>query len=186
MARARPEDPPRGPVHPAVPRPASGVQPQGRRLGPGLEPLVQAAPAWGAEHFPAKLCTEVTGPPLRSSALQVCVDIPGTSKLLLELPLVIGTIPLHPFGSRTSSVSSQYSINLDWLGVIPERLEGECPAVPGQGKERSPPPGSGVSGLRFLGGGGCIRVQASLTPRRCGSFQLPRSTRPWCPAKTVC
>uniref|UniRef100_K7F293 Arrestin domain containing 2 n=1 Tax=Pelodiscus sinensis TaxID=13735 RepID=K7F293_PELSI len=57
-------------------------------------------------------------------ALKVCVDIPGTSKLLLELPLVIGTIPLHPFGSRTSSVSSQYSVNLDWLRmVIPEQPE---------------------------------------------------------------
>eukprot|EP00075_Anas_platyrhynchos_P038876 XP_027328129.1 arrestin domain-containing protein 2-like [Anas platyrhynchos] len=56
-------------------------------------------------------------------SLQVCVDIPGTSKLLLELPLVIGTIPLHPFGSRTSSVSSQYSINLDWLSTIPEQPE---------------------------------------------------------------
>uniref|UniRef100_A0A8C4YIY3 Arrestin domain containing 2 n=2 Tax=Gopherus evgoodei TaxID=1825980 RepID=A0A8C4YIY3_9SAUR len=51
-------------------------------------------------------------------ALKVCVDIPGTSKLLLELPLVIGTIPLHPFGSRTSSVSSQYSVNLDWLRMV--------------------------------------------------------------------
>ncbi|XP_037741664.1 arrestin domain-containing protein 2 isoform X2 [Chelonia mydas] len=57
-------------------------------------------------------------------ALKVCVDIPGTSKLLLELPLVIGTIPLHPFGSRTSSISSQYSVNLDWLRmVIPEEPE---------------------------------------------------------------
>ncbi|XP_065508795.1 arrestin domain-containing protein 2 isoform X2 [Caloenas nicobarica] len=55
--------------------------------------------------------------------LKVCVDIPGTSKLLLELPLVIGTIPLHPFGSRTSSVSSQYSVNLDWLSSIPEQPE---------------------------------------------------------------
>ncbi|PKU30586.1 hypothetical protein llap_19110 [Limosa lapponica baueri] len=54
---------------------------------------------------------------------EVCVDIPGTSKLLLELPLVIGTIPLHPFGSRTSSVSSQYSVNLDWLSTIPEQPE---------------------------------------------------------------
>lgn len=58
-------------------------------------------------------------------SLKVCVDIPGTSKLLLELPLVIGTIPLHPFGSRTSSVSSQYSVNLDWLSTIPEQPEGE-------------------------------------------------------------
>ncbi|XP_021234393.1 arrestin domain-containing protein 2 [Numida meleagris] len=56
-------------------------------------------------------------------SLKVCVDIPGTSKLLLELPLVIGTIPLHPFGSRTSSVSSQYSVTLDWLSSIPEQPE---------------------------------------------------------------
>ncbi|XP_069734246.1 arrestin domain-containing protein 2 isoform X2 [Phaenicophaeus curvirostris] len=56
-------------------------------------------------------------------SLKVCVDIPGTSKLFLELPLVIGTIPLHPFGSRTSSVSSQYSVNLDWLSTIPEQPE---------------------------------------------------------------
>ncbi|XP_050177405.1 arrestin domain-containing protein 2 isoform X2 [Myiozetetes cayanensis] len=56
-------------------------------------------------------------------SLKVCVDIPGTSKLLLELPLVIGTIPLHPFGSRTSSVSSQYSVNLDWLSTILEQPE---------------------------------------------------------------
>ncbi|XP_062411633.1 arrestin domain-containing protein 2 isoform X2 [Sardina pilchardus] len=47
--------------------------------------------------------------------LKVCVDVPGTSKLFLELPLVMGTIPLHPFGSRTSSVSSQYSANLEWI-----------------------------------------------------------------------
>ncbi|TNM87768.1 hypothetical protein fugu_005989 [Takifugu bimaculatus] len=56
--------------------------------------------------------------------LKVCVDVPGTSKLYLELPLVIGTIPLHPFGSRTSSVSSQYSLNLEWLRMaIPEQPE---------------------------------------------------------------
>ncbi|KAF5909958.1 arrestin domain-containing protein 2 isoform X1 [Clarias magur] len=56
--------------------------------------------------------------------LRVCVDIPGTSKLALELPLVMGTIPLHPFGSRTSSVSSQYSLSLDWLRMtIPEQRE---------------------------------------------------------------
>ncbi|CAB1420343.1 unnamed protein product [Pleuronectes platessa] len=56
--------------------------------------------------------------------LKVCVDVPGTSKLCLELPLVIGTIPLHPFGSRTSSVSSQYSVQLEWLRMaIPEQPE---------------------------------------------------------------
>ncbi|KAM5239230.1 arrestin domain-containing protein 2 [Ctenodactylus gundi] len=57
-------------------------------------------------------------------ALTVCVDIPGTSKLLLELPLVIGTVPLHPFGSRSSSVGSRASFLLDWaLGALPEPLE---------------------------------------------------------------
>ncbi|XP_036997909.1 arrestin domain-containing protein 2 isoform X1 [Artibeus jamaicensis] len=57
-------------------------------------------------------------------ALKVCVDIPGTSKLLLELPLVIGTVPLHPFGSRSSSVGSRTSFLLDWgLGALPEQPE---------------------------------------------------------------
>ncbi|XP_056428871.1 arrestin domain-containing protein 2 isoform X2 [Hyla sarda] len=57
-------------------------------------------------------------------SLKVCVEIPGSSKLLLELPLVIGTIPLHPFGSRTSSVGSQYSVNLDWRYLTaPEQPE---------------------------------------------------------------
>lgn len=66
--------------------------------------------------------------------LQVCVDIPGTSKLLLELPLVIGTIPLHPFGSRSSSVGSHASFLLDWgLGALPERPEGELNVLQGAG-----------------------------------------------------
>ncbi|XP_067872128.1 arrestin domain-containing protein 2 isoform X2 [Heterodontus francisci] len=56
--------------------------------------------------------------------LRVYVEIPGTSKLSLELPLVIGTIPLHPFGSRSSSVGSQYSMNIDWLRLtLPETPE---------------------------------------------------------------
>lgn len=54
------------------------------------------------------------------------MDIPGTSKLLLELPLVIGTVPLHPFGSRSSSVGSHANFLLDWgLGALPERPEGK-------------------------------------------------------------
>ncbi|KAM9331171.1 arrestin domain-containing protein 2 [Gastrophryne carolinensis] len=57
-------------------------------------------------------------------SLKMCVEIPGSSKLLLELPLVIGTIPLHTFGSRTSSVGSQYSVNLEWLRMaVPEQPE---------------------------------------------------------------
>lgn len=58
--------------------------------------------------------------------LQVYVDIPGAMNLYLNLPLVIGTIPLHPFGSRTSSVSSQCSMTMSWLGMaLPERPEGK-------------------------------------------------------------
>lgn len=69
-------------------------------------------------------------PPSWLCSLQVCVDIPGTSKLLLELPLVIGTVPLHPFGSRSSSVGSHTSFLLDWgLAALPERPEGESRPV---------------------------------------------------------
>ncbi|CAO2612516.1 Arrestin domain-containing protein 2 [Lemmus lemmus] len=46
---------------------------------------------------------------LHCRVLSVCVDIPGSSKLLLELPLVIGTVPLHPLGSRSASVGSRAS-----------------------------------------------------------------------------
>ncbi|XP_032932235.1 arrestin domain-containing protein 3-like isoform X2 [Catharus ustulatus] len=57
-------------------------------------------------------------------SLMVYVDIPGAVDLFLNLPLVIGTIPLHPFGTRTSSVSSQGSMDMNWLGLtLPERLE---------------------------------------------------------------
>lgn len=42
----------------------------------------------------------------------------------------MGTIPLHPFGSRTSSVSSHYSVNLEWLRMaIPEQPERKCPLM---------------------------------------------------------
>lgn len=52
------------------------------------------------------------------------MDIPGTSKLLLELPLVIGTIPLHPFSSCSSTVGSRASFLLDWrLGALSEQPE---------------------------------------------------------------
>uniref|UniRef100_A0A9J7XTH5 Arrestin domain-containing protein 3 n=1 Tax=Cyprinus carpio carpio TaxID=630221 RepID=A0A9J7XTH5_CYPCA len=59
-------------------------------------------------------------------SLMVYVDIPGAMNLSLNLPLVVGTIPLHPFGSRTSSVSSQCSMTMSWLGMaLPERPEGK-------------------------------------------------------------
>ncbi|XP_070768170.1 thioredoxin-interacting protein-like [Enoplosus armatus] len=40
-------------------------------------------------------------------ALMIYLHIPGSEKLILELPLVIGTIPFSGVGSRTSSMSSQ-------------------------------------------------------------------------------
>lgn len=42
-----------------------------------------------------------------TSSLQIYLHIPGSEKLTLELPLVIGTIPFSGVGSRTSSMSSQ-------------------------------------------------------------------------------
>ncbi|XP_036704208.1 arrestin domain-containing protein 2 isoform X2 [Balaenoptera musculus] len=87
-------------------------------------------PGWGSPRPPSRPPVEggcgrgCLGTLCHGSFLQVCVDIPGSSKLLLELPLVIGTIPLHPFGSRSSSVGSHASFLLDWgLGVLPERPE---------------------------------------------------------------
>uniref|UniRef100_A0A8C8HRX9 Arrestin C-terminal-like domain-containing protein n=1 Tax=Oncorhynchus tshawytscha TaxID=74940 RepID=A0A8C8HRX9_ONCTS len=75
-------------------------------------------------------------PPVGPSILQCRIikveymlrDMPpiDNEKLIRDqsLPLVMGTIPLHPFGSRTSSVSSQYSVNLEWLRMaIPEQPE---------------------------------------------------------------
>ncbi|XP_075885067.1 thioredoxin-interacting protein-like [Nelusetta ayraudi] len=40
-------------------------------------------------------------------ALMIYLHIPGSEKLALELPLVVGTIPFSGVGSRTSSMSSQ-------------------------------------------------------------------------------
>lgn len=49
------------------------------------------------------------------------MDIPGSSKLLLDLPLVIGTVPLRPFGGRSSSVGSHTGFLLHW--GLPDRPE---------------------------------------------------------------
>ncbi|XP_044062660.1 thioredoxin-interacting protein-like isoform X2 [Siniperca chuatsi] len=43
-------------------------------------------------------------------ALMIYLHIPGSEKLILELPLVIGTIPFSGVGSRTSSMSSWSSL----------------------------------------------------------------------------
>ncbi|XP_010903556.2 thioredoxin interacting protein b isoform X2 [Esox lucius] len=39
--------------------------------------------------------------------LMIYVHIPGSDKVVVELPLVIGTVPFSDFGSRTNSMSSQ-------------------------------------------------------------------------------
>ncbi|KAM4568697.1 thioredoxin-interacting protein-like [Fundulus diaphanus] len=47
--------------------------------------------------------------------LMIYLHIPGSEKLILELPLVIGTIPFSGVGSRTSSMSSQASTS--WASI---------------------------------------------------------------------
>lgn len=45
--------------------------------------------------------------------------------MMLELPLVIGTVPYHGFGSRNSSVASRFSMDMSWLALtLPEQPEG--------------------------------------------------------------
>lgn len=57
-------------------------------------------------------------------SLAVYIHIPGAKRLMLELPLVIGTIPYHGFGSRNSSIASQFSMDMSWLTLtLPEQPE---------------------------------------------------------------
>nr|XP_015199258.1 PREDICTED: arrestin domain-containing protein 4 [Lepisosteus oculatus]XP_015199259.1 PREDICTED: arrestin domain-containing protein 4 [Lepisosteus oculatus]XP_015199260.1 PREDICTED: arrestin domain-containing protein 4 [Lepisosteus oculatus] len=57
-------------------------------------------------------------------SLAVLVQIPGAKKLRVELPLVIGTIPYNGFGSRSSSLCSQFSMDMSWLTLaLPEQPE---------------------------------------------------------------
>ncbi|KAM6910538.1 thioredoxin-interacting protein-like [Xenentodon cancila] len=46
--------------------------------------------------------------------IMIYLHIPGSEKLTLELPLVIGTIPFSGVGSRTSSMSSQVDSSCSW------------------------------------------------------------------------
>lgn len=67
------------------------------------------------------------------------MDIPGSSKLLLELPLVIGTVPLHSMGSRSASVGSRASFLQAWgLCTLMDRPEGK-PSQPSRGVGRQCP-----------------------------------------------
>ncbi|KAH0620070.1 hypothetical protein JD844_014629 [Phrynosoma platyrhinos] len=57
-------------------------------------------------------------------SLAVYIHIPGAKKLMLELPLVIGTIPCTAFSSRNSSLISQFSVDMSWLALtMPEHPE---------------------------------------------------------------
>nr|XP_003413953.1 arrestin domain-containing protein 4 [Loxodonta africana] len=57
-------------------------------------------------------------------SLAVYIHIPGAKKLMLELPLVIGTVPYNGFGSRNSSIASQFSVDMSWLTLtLPEQPE---------------------------------------------------------------
>uniref|UniRef100_A0A8C8SR00 Arrestin domain containing 4 n=1 Tax=Pelusios castaneus TaxID=367368 RepID=A0A8C8SR00_9SAUR len=57
-------------------------------------------------------------------SLAVYILIPGANKLIIELPLVIGTIPYTGFSSRNSSVISQFSMDMSWLALtMPEHPE---------------------------------------------------------------
>ncbi|KAM7048472.1 arrestin domain-containing protein 4 [Molossus nigricans] len=74
-------------------------------------------------------------PPLTPSILDCCIiridyslavyiHIPGAKKLMLELPVVIGTIPFNGFASRNCSLASQFGLDLSWWGLgLPERPE---------------------------------------------------------------
>uniref|UniRef100_A0A8D0P108 Arrestin domain containing 4 n=2 Tax=Sus scrofa TaxID=9823 RepID=A0A8D0P108_PIG len=57
-------------------------------------------------------------------SLAVYIHIPGAKKLMLELPLVIGTVPYNGFGSRNSSIASQFIMDMSWLTLtLPEQPE---------------------------------------------------------------
>ncbi|NWS72710.1 ARRD4 protein, partial [Crotophaga sulcirostris] len=57
-------------------------------------------------------------------SLAVYVHIPGAKKLMIEMPLVIGTIPCIGFSSRNSSITSQFGMDMSWLALtMPEQPE---------------------------------------------------------------
>ncbi|ELK24808.1 Arrestin domain-containing protein 4, partial [Myotis davidii] len=74
-------------------------------------------------------------PPLPPSILDCCIirvdytlavyiHIPGAKKLMLELPLVIGTVPYNGFASRNCSMASHFSVDMSWWALaLPEQPE---------------------------------------------------------------
>uniref|UniRef100_A0A670ZIE2 Arrestin domain containing 4 n=1 Tax=Pseudonaja textilis TaxID=8673 RepID=A0A670ZIE2_PSETE len=57
-------------------------------------------------------------------SLAVYVHIPGAKKLMVELPLVIGTIPCTAFSSRNSDFVNQLAMDMRWLAqALPDHPE---------------------------------------------------------------
>ncbi|XP_074540074.1 thioredoxin-interacting protein-like [Halichoeres trimaculatus] len=52
-------------------------------------------------------------------ALRIYLHVPGSEKLAVELPLVVGTVPFSGVGSRTSSMSSQAGSLSSWASFPP-------------------------------------------------------------------
>ncbi|CAI9564443.1 unnamed protein product [Staurois parvus] len=56
--------------------------------------------------------------------LAVYIHIPGAQRLMVELPLIIGTVPFNGFAYRNSSVASQFTVDMSWLALaLPEHPE---------------------------------------------------------------
>lgn len=84
--------------------------------------------------------------------IQVYIHIPGAKKLMIEMPLVIGTIPCIGFSSRNSSITSQFSMDMSWLALtMPEHPEGKtCWTLDAQ---HCLPQKDSTASLRMLQGG---------------------------------
>lgn len=69
--------------------------------------------------------------------LQIYVSVPGSKKIILELPLVIGS--RSGIGSRSSSMASQTSSEMSWVDLnLPDAPEGEWSGMCRVGRARSP------------------------------------------------
>ncbi|XP_072258778.1 arrestin domain-containing protein 4 [Pyxicephalus adspersus] len=56
--------------------------------------------------------------------LAVYIHIPGAKRLMVELPIVIGTVPFNAFTYRNPSVASQFTVDMSWLALtLPEQPE---------------------------------------------------------------
>ncbi|KAM9311924.1 arrestin domain-containing protein 4 [Gastrophryne carolinensis] len=56
--------------------------------------------------------------------LAVYIHVPGAQRLMVELPVVIGTVPFNGFTYRNTSVASQFTVDMSWLALtLPEQPE---------------------------------------------------------------